>query len=74
MQIRQGYLAIRCENTFDGIAVLDEAQNLLTSKPASADHGYGLMQMRTIAEKYGSTLSVSCDAERFTVMTALKLP
>lgn len=74
LQIRQGYLAIRCENTFDGVVALNEEHDLLTRKPAPADHGYGLLQMRAIAEKYGSTLSVSYDAERFTVMTALKLP
>lgn len=70
----QGYLAIRCENTFSGVVALDEENNLLTTKTASADHGYGLIQMRRIAAKYGSTLSVSYNAERFTVMTALKLP
>ncbi len=74
LQIRQGYLAIRCENTFSGVVALDEENNLLTTKTASADHGYGLIQMRRIAAKYGSTLSVSYNAERFTVMTALKLP
>ena len=74
LQIWQGYLAIRCENTFDGIVALNEEHDLLTRKPVPADHGYGLLQMRAIAEKYGSTLSVSYDAERFTVMTALKLP
>ena len=74
LQIRQGYLAIRCENTFNGVVALDEENNLLTTKTASADHGYGLIQMRRIAAKYGSTLSLSYDAERFTVMTALKLP
>ena len=31
------------------------------------------LQMRTIAEKYGSVLAVSYDDTRFTVMTALKL-
>lgn len=56
------------------MVALDEKNNLLTTKTASADHGYGLIQMRRIAAKYGSTLSVSYNAERFTVMTALKLP
>lgn len=74
LQIRQGFLAIRCENTFDGVVALDEEKNLLTTKTAFADHGYGLIQMRRIAERYGSTLSVSYDEEHFTVMTALKLP
>ena len=74
LQIRQGYLAIRCENTFSGVVALDEENNLLPTKTASADLGYGLIQKRRIAAKYGSTLSVSYNAERFTVMTALKLP
>lgn len=74
LQIRQGYLAIRCENTFSGVVALDEENNLLTTKTASADHGYGLIQMRRIAANTAAPLSVSYNAERFTVMTALKLP
>lgn len=73
LQIKQGYLAISCENTYGGTLSADEHGQLLSTKSGQGEHGFGLVQMRTIAEKYGSTLSVSYDAERFKVMTALKL-
>ena len=73
LQIRQQYLAIRCENTYDGTVRTDSAGNLLTTKDDPAEHGFGLMKMRSIAEKYGSVLDVSYDKNRFTVMTALRL-
>lgn len=73
LQVRQGYLAISCENTYDGALSADEHGQLLSTKGAQSEHGFGLAQMRAIAEKYGSTLSVDYDAERFRVMTALKL-
>ena len=57
-QIRQQYLAIRCENTYDGTVHTDSAGNLLTTKDDPAEHGFGLMKMRSIAEKYGSVLDV----------------
>ena len=74
MQIRQQYLAIRCENTYDGTVRTDDAGNLLTTKDNPTEHGFGLMKMRSIAEKYGSVLDISYTESRFTVMTALKLP
>ena len=52
----------------------DDAGNLLTTKDDPTEHGFGLMKMRSIAEKYGSVLDVSYTESRFTVMTALKLP
>lgn len=45
----------------------------LTTKDDPAEHGFGLMKMRSIAEKYGSVLDVSYDKNRFSVMTALRL-
>lgn len=73
LQIRQQHLAIRCENTYNGVLQTDENGQLCTTKQDSGSHGFGLLQMRTIAEKYGSVLAVSYDDTRFTVMTALKL-
>lgn len=73
LQIRQQYLAIRCENIYDGTVHTDSAGNLLTTKDNPAEHGFGLMKMRSIAEKYGSVLDISYDKNRFTVMTALRL-
>ena len=73
LQIRQQYLAIRCENTYRGTLRTDPSGRLLTTKADVADHGFGLMKMRAIAEKYDSVLDISYDAGMFTVMTALKL-
>lgn len=73
LQIRQSYLAISCENTYGGALSVGEHGQLLSTKSERGEHGFGLVQMRAIAEKYGSTLSVSYDAKRFRVMTALKL-
>ena len=73
LQIRQQYLAIRCENTDNSTVHTDSAGNLLTTKDDPAEHGFGLMKMRSIAEKYGSVLDISYDKNRFTVMTALRL-
>ena len=73
LQVRQGYLAISCENTYGGTLSTDEHGQLLSTKSEPGGHGFGLVQMRAIAEKYGSALSVSHDAERFRVMTALRL-
>lgn len=73
LQIRQQYLAIRCENTYRGALRTDSSGRLLTTKTDAADHGFGLMKMRSIAEKYGSVLDISYDENRFTVLTALRL-
>lgn len=73
MQVRRQYLAISCENTYGGILRTDENGQLLTTKGDVSDHGFGLLKMRTIAEKYDSVLDISYDECRFTVMTALKL-
>lgn len=73
MQIRQEYLAIRCENTYSGPLRTDPEGRLLTTKADPDSHGFGLTKMRAIAEKYGSVLDVSYTGDWFTVMTALKL-
>ncbi len=73
LQIRLQYLAIRCENTYNGDLCIDQDGQLLTTKGDASNHGFGLMKMRAIAEKYGSVLDISYDGNRFTVMTALKL-
>ena len=45
-----------------------------TTKPDPASHGFGLAQMRAIAEKYDSVLSVSWTDAWFTVQTAPQFP
>ena len=51
----------------------DEKGRLLFTKREEG-HGFGLSQMRAVAEKYNSVLDISYDQDRFTVQTALALP
>ena len=73
LQIRQQYLAIRCENTYWGPLRTDSGGVLLTTKDSPNDHGFGLIKMRAVAEKYGSVLDITHADGRFTVLTALKI-
>ena len=73
-RLRGGFLAVRCENSFDGRVEKDEAGRLCTTKPGRAGHGFGLAQMAAVAERYHSILDVSYTDAAFTVQTALKLP
>lgn len=73
LQIRQQYLAIRCENTYRGPLRTGSGGGLLTTKDSLNDHGFGLIKMRAVAEKYGSVLDITHADGRFTVLTALKI-
>lgn len=73
LKVRQGYLAVKCENTYAAPLSLDGDGQLLTTKADREGHGFGMAKMRSIAEKYGSVLDVSFTDERFTVQTALKI-
>ena len=69
------YLAVKCENSFDGIWKKDKDGNLLTTKEDTLSHGFGCRQMRKIAEKYDSTILFHSKNDTvFVVETALKLP
>ena len=74
MRVEGKFLPILCENTFDGQIATDAGGGLKTTKPDPASHGFGLAQMRAVAEKYDSVLSVSWTDEWFTVQTALQFP
>lgn len=67
----EGFLAVSCENSFDGRVLPDGRGGLLTTKPEGT-HGLGLAQMRAVAEKYSSVLELSRTDGEFTVQTALK--
>lgn len=69
-----GFMAVLCENTFDGRVDTDARGAPRTRKSGDEPHGFGLTQMRAVAEKYGSILDVSWTDTLFTVQTALKLP
>ncbi len=74
IHLTQGFLAIRCENTYAGAPRQDEIGKLQTSKPNRESHGFGLPQMRAVAEKYHSILNISYGDGWFTLQTALRLP
>lgn len=75
-EIKNGFLAIRCENTYSG-EIITEKNNLpRTTKGNKSEHGFGMLQMESVAKKYNSVLDISHDDAKhiFTVQTALKLP
>lgn len=74
IKIAQGHLAVRCENSYDGTVRATDEGHLATTKADAEGHGFGLGQMRAVAEKYGSSLEISRTEGVFTVQTALKLP
>lgn len=73
MRAMDEFLPVLCENSFDGRVETDHRGELVTTKPDPASHGFGLAQMRAVAEKYGSVLDVNWTEERFTVQTALQI-
>lgn len=73
IKVTQGYLAIKCENSYTGGLSLDEWGRLQTTKADQDSHGFGLAQMRSITKKYGSILDISYTDDHFTVQTALKI-
>lgn len=74
MRVDGIFLPILCENTFDGHVETNEKGVVKNTKADPASHGFGLAQMRAVAEKYDSVLSVSWTDERFTVQTAPQFP
>ena len=69
------YLAVKCENSFDGDLKKDKDGSLLTTKEDTLSHGFGFLQMKKIAEKYQSVLSINGTAgHTFVVQTALRIP
>ena len=74
MSVRNGFLAIQCENTFQGPLVEKREGGLLSRKSHPEFHGFGIAKMRAVAEKYKSILDISYTDTVFTVQTALKLP
>ncbi len=74
-EVKNGFLAVKCENRYAGDLREDDQGRLLTTKPDPQSHGFGLAQMSAVAEKYHSLLDVShTDDHIFIVQTALKLP
>lgn len=73
VKLTQGFLAVWCRNTYAGPLDLDDRGRPRTTKPDGEGHGFGLAQMRAVAAKYHSVLTIDHDKDTFTVQTALKL-
>ena len=73
MQINNGFLTINCKNSCDRDKTADEHGNYPTTKTDKTSHGFGLKQMRRVAEKYKSVLVIESRNGIFTVKTALAL-
>ena len=72
--MQQGFLAIKCENSYRGPIQTDGHGRPLTTKADPESHGFGIPKMTAIAEKYHSILDVRYTDDTFLVQTALKLP
>ncbi|MGN1126036.1 MAG: ATP-binding protein [Ruminococcus sp.] len=74
-EVKNGFLAIKCENSYDGSLKKDDKGKILTVKEEPEIHGFGLTQMSSIAQKYHSLLDINYSENNvFTVQTALKIP
>ncbi len=73
-EVRHGFLAVKCENSYQGELRRDENGKFVTTKDDPESHGFGLRQMEALAQRYHSVLDVSCTEDTFTVQTALQLP
>jgi two-component system sensor histidine kinase AgrC len=69
---RAGCLVIQFSNPFVGKVTHDESGAILTTKPDSLVHGFGLKSVKAIAQKYGGDLQVRHDAGRFEVTVILR--
>ena len=52
MKISGEYLAVECENSFNGELKKDRKGRLLTTKPDASAHGFGCVRMEEITRKY----------------------
>jgi len=66
VKLDQGTVLIHEENYFQGEVHLKDGI-VETSKPDKTLHGYGMLSMRQLAEKYGGSMRVYGDCDMFQV-------
>ena len=54
IQVKQGYLAIQCENTYAGPLSLDDKGRPQTTKEDPSRHGFGLAQRYPLRGSYSA--------------------
>lgn len=77
VEMQQGVLRIRVENSYNGKAVFDRDggyKRLLTTKKMKGIHGIGLRNVRKIVEKYDGIMEICPDGRVFRVVLILYMP
>lgn len=75
IETKNGFLAVKCENSYSGKRRQDANGNYITTKNDAETHGFGLKLMSAVAVRYHSMLDIfTSENQTFTVQTALKLP
>lgn len=70
----RGLVVVQCRNAYDGNLRSDERGDFATTKRDAEEHGYGLKSVRTTAEAYGGSMSVTTDGGVFAVTVILPVP
>lgn len=70
IELRQGFLRIQVENSYNG-KLEKRHQRLLTTKKASGLHGIGLENVRKMVEKYDGVMEVCPEGDMFRVILIL---
>ena len=69
----RGFVLIRIANYCENLPELGEKGLPRTTKPDREGHGYGLKSIRSIAEKYGGTMTVEAKDSWFTLSVLLPM-
>ena len=73
LKVVQDILSVRCENSYTGDLLQGEDGGFASTKSSPEEHGWGLKQMRWVAEKYNGILDITHTDSRFTIQTALSM-
>jgi signal transduction histidine kinase len=71
---QDSFVMLRFENYFEGDLSFEDGLPQTTKGGDSLNHGYGLRNIRDIAERYGGTLTVHAEDGWFTVRVLLPVP
>lgn len=69
-----GCVSVMSENYFDGELRLGEDGLPVTTKANTDYHGFGLKSIKTVAEKYGGSVSVLTEGDIFRINVLLPVP
>ena len=73
LKVYQELLLVKCWNTYSGPLPRGEEGAFLSTKPSPEEHGWGIRQMRWVAEKYNAVLDITYTDSRVTIQTALSM-